>query len=582
MLTTVPGGPGGYHAFYVGFNGAWGYLNVTNNSTVTSNNFFVATGSDYNSGDPAAGGTITVSTGGTLSAAGLRIGYGDQNQGDMTISDAGSLASFTGESYVGFGGSSTANLYLNGGTMATSGRMVVGYNGTGTVTQTGGLFTNSAGAIYVSGYESEGTGTGSYNLNGGTLSGLLVVGSNGAGSLNQTAGEADVGLLFVGYYATAAGSVTLSGGTFNDTGDLTMGKNGATSSGTVSVEGTAQCTTSGIRVGEWGNGRLIVKDTASLTVNAPDYAFSVASNPGSNGYVDQSGGTCSVGGNGMNIGEGGAGTYALSGGLLQFTAANITSTAATPGVLAVSGGTLDMGSGTIDAVDVQFSGGTLTNASSVASNIALSGASAVINNDTTDGTISGVISGEGAGFTKVGAGKLILSNANTYTGDTSVQVGALSVTGSLQSNVNVSAGAVLGGSGSVKSVNGVAGAILAPDDPSTLTIAGDLTWAGTLETLYDGGDAQPVSLVAVAGNVDATGATFDFTQTGAALTLPSYTFLTYGGTFTGSPAVTNLPGGYHVEYLSGSVILAVPEPSTLALLACGLFGLIAYAWRKRK
>ena len=26
----------------------------------------------------------------------------------------------------------------------------------------------------------------------------------------------------------------------------------------------------------------------------------------------------------------------------------------------------------------------------------------------------------------------------------------------------------------------------------------------------------------------------------------------------------------------------VPEPSTLALLGCGLFGLLAYAWRKRK
>lgn len=31
-----------------------------------------------------------------------------------------------------------------------------------------------------------------------------------------------------------------------------------------------------------------------------------------------------------------------------------------------------------------------------------------------------------------------------------------------------------------------------------------------------------------------------------------------------------------------SVQFVVPEPSTLALLGCGLFGLLAYAWRKRK
>ena len=37
------------------------------------------------------------------------------------------------------------------------------------------------------------------------------------------------------------------------------------------------------------------------------------------------------------------------------------------------------------------------------------------------------------------------------------------------------------------------------------------------------------------------------------------------------------------EYMP-SVILAVPtpEPSTIALLAAGLFGLLAYAWRKCK
>jgi len=43
--------------------------------------------------------------------------------------------------------------------------------------------------------------------------------------------------------------------------------------------------------------------------------------------------------------------------------------------------------------------------------------------------------------------------------------------------------------------------------------------------------------------------------------------------------------GDHIGYngIGDSVnVSRVPEPSTLALLGCGLFGLLAYAWRKRK
>ena len=35
-------------------------------------------------------------------------------------------------------------------------------------------------------------------------------------------------------------------------------------------------------------------------------------------------------------------------------------------------------------------------------------------------------------------------------------------------------------------------------------------------------------------------------------------------------------------YASGAGFSPVPEPGTLTLLAAGLIGLIAYAWRKRK
>lgn len=57
--------------------------------------------------------------------------------------------------------------------------------------------------------------------------------------------------------------------------------------------------------------------------------------------------------------------------------------------------------------------------------------------------------------------------------------------------------------------------------------------------------------------------------TGAAPTYSGKVAIGYQGTtFTGDGNIVT--------------IVPVPEPSTIALLGCGLFGLLAYAWRKRK
>jgi hypothetical protein len=56
--------------------------------------------------------------------------------------------------------------------------------------------------------------------------------------------------------------------------------------------------------------------------------------------------------------------------------------------------------------------------------------------------------------------------------------------------------------------------------------------------------------------------------------------LSGGGTLAGSP------GTYSVQFAdsgtAGVQETTVPEPGTLALMAAGLAGLLAYAWRKRK
>ena len=130
------------------------------------------------------------------------------------------------------------------------------------------------------------------------------------------------------------------------------------------------------------------------------------------------------------------------------------------------------------------------------------------------------------------------------------------------------------------------GSHVAPGESiGTLTVTGNAAIAGSLDVQYDGGATPAIDMLAVSGNLDLTGGTIDFAQTGAAFTASAYVFASYG-TLTGPAAtVLDMPAGYHVDYhyLGGNqVALVVPEPGTLALLAGGLFGLIAYAWRKRK
>ena len=95
-------------------------------------------------------------------------------------------------------------------------------------------------------------------------------------------------------------------------------------------------------------------------------------------------------------------------------------------------------------------GGNTDNNSTFSGNITLSKDVKISQVATTSGnavTFSGVISGTGFDVTKIGLGKAVLSGANTYTGDTVVQAGTLSITNPFLANaadVLLTSGAFLG------------------------------------------------------------------------------------------------------------------------------------------
>jgi autotransporter-associated beta strand protein len=84
-------------------------------------------------------------------------------------------------------------------------------------------------------------------------------------------------------------------------------------------------------------------------------------------------------------------------------------------------------------------------------------------NNNADTTFGGVMSGAGS-LTKIGNGKLTLSNTNTYSGATQVNAGTLLVSGTLSNSaVTVNSGGTLSGTGNVpQGVTVVSGGTLAP------------------------------------------------------------------------------------------------------------------------
>jgi autotransporter-associated beta strand protein len=223
-----------------------------------------------------------------------------------------------------------------------------------------------------------------------------------------------------------------------------------------------------------------------------------------------------------------------------------------------------------------------------------------------DGTISD--GGSAGTLNKTGAGTLNLTNANGYTGNTSVNAGTLRANNSSGSatgtgTVNVGSSGTLGGGGTVTGNVTVDGVIAPGNSIGTLSTGALTLNSGSTYTLeIDTTNANNVitDLILANGNVSLLGGTLTIADlAGTSQVLPSGTVLTIldaapsfsqSGTFASS-LITAGANTFTVLYGQGSdsndVTLvsgaaAIPEPSTWAMMLGGFGMLIGFQHCRRR
>jgi len=176
-------------------------------------------------------------------------------------------------------------------------------------------------------------------------------------------------------------------------------------------------------------------------------------------------------------------------------------------------------------------------------------------------TYGGIIASAGNTGTqtlvKNGDGFLVLNGANTFTGNTQLDAGWLSGTGSLVSSLAVGSGATV--------YPGLSGS-------GTFAVGAGSTLAGTLAITVNTTGSGSSNLFSVGGPLDlsAASSTVSFNAIGT-LDDAAYVFASYGslnGTFG---TVSNVPTGYQINYayLGNFIALVpVPEPTTISTLGC--------------
>ncbi len=571
-------------------------------------------------------GTINIQAGGSLtSTSSFCIGSGSTSKGTLNVTGG----TYTGNSYF-YPGQATGSVgivNLSAGlisvdTSSDEIRMGNGSNSVGVINQTGGTLNNTQDYTYL-GYSS---GSYAYYRLGGGNANLksLRIGNTGSagGVFEQSGGTLDIASsTYVGFRAGISGVYNLTGGTASVNSALVCGGyDGSWGQLNVGSSLSITATDKYLVVGSSGTGGATAYCNLNTggTLTAPTVLSraDISAGTGSlGGFFNFHGGTLKA--NASTADPGDSETHfmrlrAEDGGIFVGTEGGTIDTNGYDIVISeplqcmtgcgVTGiGLTDGGSGYYGPPIVQLSGGGGWGATAIANMVddgtgqgtleigsftvtnpgagydcgdtlavALLDGGYDTNTPATLGAVTLAANGQDGGLTVldgVGGGKLTVAGTNTYTGLTDVQAGTLAITGTVAGDVDVHTGATLmGGSGQVA---------------GDVDLNPDVNPGGTLGVEYNSDD-DTIRLLEVAGDLDVTGGTFNFTDAGTGeLAVGDYVFATYGDLFGNPASHMGLQPGWSVDYLydydggtDNAIALIVPEPSMLVLLVGFLMGVL--------
>lgn len=377
-------------------------------------------------------GALTKTGAGTLvlSAANTYTGATTINGGLLRIASGGSLGSAGNINSTAGGQLSIAGSV----TMAANTYFAVGngiLNTTGTTSIDGGSLNVGTSAFLIGGSRSglgATGGLGTFVVNSGTV----TVGVGGGAGGGQ-----DTNRVYLNPYGTSGTSqLLLNGGVFSIARPISDGGGGqslmAFNGGTLRLGGNSidigGATTNVIHSG----GAVIDTNGFNGTLNLP---LATGTGATAGGLTKINSGTLT-----LSVANTYTGTTTVSGGVLRYGIANAISTGA---ITVDSGATLDLATFNDSVGAVTLTSGNIIGTGTLTSTAGFT---------VTSGSIAAPLAGS-AGLTKQGAGTVVLSGANPYSGATSINGGVLQIAsgGSLTSagSINSTAGGLLSISGSV-------------------------------------------------------------------------------------------------------------------------------------